>query len=104
MRTSLLILLWLIGMLGVAYAKATDPMLSVPVDGLGVVNLDPSGLTMPVAVVLVVLLGCKKLPGILSAWKPILHIEHIHTIKDGDVERLSRRDIEEILTVYLRRG
>ena len=102
MKTSLWMALWLLGMLGVAYANASHP--TIPVDGLGVVKLDPSGLTMPMAVVLVAMLAFKKLPGILAAWKPTVRIEHTHLIKDGDVERLSRRDLEDVLTAYLRRG
>jgi len=103
MRASLWMAIWLLGMLGVAYAKATSP-LSVPVEGLGVVKLDPAGLTMPVAVVLVALMGLKKLPGIFASWKPTLRIQHTHTIKDSEVDRLSRRDLEEILAAHLRKS
>ena len=103
MRASVWLAIWLLGMLGVAYANATHPV-SVPVDGLGVVKVDPSGLTMPVAVVLVVLMALKKLPSILSAWKPTLRIEHTHTIHDTDEERLTRRDLEELLNAHLRRS
>ncbi len=103
MRASLLMIVWLVGLLGVAYARATvDPTLSVPVDGLGIVQVDPAGLTMPVAVVLVVVMAIRSLPRILGAWKPTLHIEHTHTLKDGEVERLSRRDFEELIAAALR--
>lgn len=104
MRASLLMIVWLVGLLGVAYARATvDPTLSVPVDGLGIVQVDPAGLTMPVAVVLVVVMAIRSLPRILGAWKPTLHIEHTHTLKGTAEERLTRRDIEEVLDARLRK-
>ncbi len=103
MRASLLMIVWLVGLLGVAYAEASRTALSVPVEGLGVVQLDPAGLTMPVAVVLVVVMALRSLPRILAAWKPTLHIAHTHTIKSDGEERLTRRDIEEVLTAHLRR-
>ena len=110
MRLSLLMSFWLLGlggaggMMGVAFAQATgtDPSMAIPIDGVGMLHLNPAALTFPVAFVLVGLMAIRSLPTILAAWEPSVRIEHVHVLKDGSGDTLSRRDLEEILGSYLR--
>ena len=109
MRLSLLMSFWLLGlggaggMMGVAFAQATaDQSVPIPLDGIGVLQLNPSALTFPVAFILVGWMAIRSLPSILKDWEPTVRIEHVHVLKDASVEALSRRDLEEILGSYLR--
>ncbi len=103
MRFSLLMTLGLLGLLGVAFAQATaDPTITVPIDGLGLVHVNPSALTLPVTMVLIVMMGIRNLPAILAAWKPSVRIEHIHVLKGMGGDTLSRCDIEKLIAASLR--
>lgn len=111
MRFSLMMTFWLLalgsasGLLGVAFAQAsgTDPGLMIPIEDVAVIHLNPSALTFPMAFVLVGLMAIRSLPAILKAWEPTVRIEHMHVLKDENGDALSRRDLEEILSDYMRR-
>ena len=108
MRFSMLMTFWLLGLGGagglmsVAYAQSgADPSIAIPVDGVGMLHLNPSALTFPVAFVLVGWMAIRSLPTILAAWEPSVRIEHVHVLKDAVGEPLSRRELEEVLGSYL---
>ena len=112
MRFALLMSFWLLGLggasglLGVAFAQAAgaDPGLVVPLDGVGVLHLNPSSLTFPVAFLVVGWMALRSLPAILASWQPSVKIEHIHVLKGDGGEVLTRRDLEELLAQLQKRS